>query len=121
MDIINLKNVRPEVRLEKMAKLIYWLGIIIIGFSIFEMIGGKVNEIGITFIIIGFGLYLILVGFFFRVISTMQCTLSSIDLTLKKQPCPKADELTKLKKLLDDGVLSKEEFEVEKKKILNAN
>jgi len=30
----------------------------------------------------------------------------------------KADELTKLKKLLDDGVLTKEEFEAEKKKVL---
>jgi len=32
----------------------------------------------------------------------------------------RADELTKLKKLLDDGVLTKEEFEAEKKKILDA-
>jgi hypothetical protein len=32
----------------------------------------------------------------------------------------KADELTKLKKLLDDGALSKEEFEAEKKKILDS-
>ena len=31
----------------------------------------------------------------------------------------KADDLTKLKKLLDDGVLTKEEFEAEKKKILD--
>jgi hypothetical protein len=30
----------------------------------------------------------------------------------------RADELTKLKKLLDDGVLTKEEFEAEKKKLL---
>ncbi|ANH80078.1 hypothetical protein A8C56_02945 [Niabella ginsenosidivorans] len=33
----------------------------------------------------------------------------------------KADELTKLKKLLDDGVLTKEEFEAEKRKILDKN
>lgn len=31
----------------------------------------------------------------------------------------KADELAKLKKLLDDGVLTKEEFESEKKKVLD--
>ncbi len=31
----------------------------------------------------------------------------------------KADELAKLKKLLDDGVLTKEEFEKEKKKLLD--
>lgn len=42
----------------------------------------------------------------------------------KKQDAPpasasKADEIAKLKKLLDDGALTKEEFEAEKKKILN--
>lgn len=36
-----------------------------------------------------------------------------------KQPLSKADELIKLKKLYDDGVLTKEEFEAEKKKILD--
>lgn len=35
------------------------------------------------------------------------------------QTTSKADELTKLKKLYDDGVLTKEEFEAEKKKLLN--
>ena len=34
------------------------------------------------------------------------------------QTVSKADELSKLKKLMDDGVLTKEEFEAEKKKIL---
>jgi hypothetical protein len=33
----------------------------------------------------------------------------------------KYDQLAKLKKLLDDGVLSNEEYETEKKKILNNN
>ena len=32
-----------------------------------------------------------------------------------------ADEILKLKKLLDDGVLTKEEFETQKKKILEKN
>jgi Short C-terminal domain len=32
-----------------------------------------------------------------------------------------ADELIKLKKLLDDGVLTKEEFESQKKKVLGNN
>ncbi len=35
------------------------------------------------------------------------------------QTTSKADELSKLKKLYDDGVLNKEEFEAEKKKLLN--
>ena len=39
----------------------------------------------------------------------------------KEQPVStsKADEIAKLKKLLDDGALTKEEFEAEKKKILD--
>lgn len=35
------------------------------------------------------------------------------------QPASVADELTKLKKLYDDGILTKEEFEAQKKKLLN--
>ncbi len=35
-----------------------------------------------------------------------------------KQQLSVADELTKLKKLLDDGILTKEEFEAQKKKLL---
>lgn len=37
---------------------------------------------------------------------------------LNDTPMSKADEISKLKKLLDDGALTKEEFEAEKKKIL---
>jgi hypothetical protein len=36
----------------------------------------------------------------------------------KKEPSSVADELTKLKKLMDEGVLTKEEFEAQKKKLL---
>lgn len=39
--------------------------------------------------------------------------------TVKEAPLSIADELTKLKKLLDDGILTKEEFDIEKKKLLN--
>ncbi len=38
-----------------------------------------------------------------------------------KQQVSVADELTKLKKLLDDGVLTKEEYEAQKKKLLEKN
>ena len=38
-----------------------------------------------------------------------------------KQQVSVADELIKLKKLLDDGVLTKEEYEVQKKKLLEKN
>jgi len=38
-----------------------------------------------------------------------------------KQQISVADELTKLKKLLDDGVLTKEEYDVQKKKLLENN
>jgi len=38
-----------------------------------------------------------------------------------KQQASIADELTKLKKLYDDGVLTKEEFEAQKKKLLEKN
>ena len=38
-----------------------------------------------------------------------------------KQPISVADELTKLKKLYDDGVLTKEEYEAQKKKLLEKN
>lgn len=38
-----------------------------------------------------------------------------------QQPISIADELTKLKKLFDDGVLTKEEFELQKKKLLEKN
>lgn len=38
-----------------------------------------------------------------------------------KQPVSLADELAKLKKLMDDGVLTKEEFETQKKKLLGKN
>ncbi|MEE6186938.1 SHOCT domain-containing protein [Niabella digestorum] len=39
--------------------------------------------------------------------------------TTSSQNYSKADELSKLKKLLDEGVLTQEEFEAEKKKLLN--
>ena len=38
--------------------------------------------------------------------------------TIVQQPMSKADEILKLKKLLDDGILTKEEFDAEKKKLL---
>lgn len=38
-----------------------------------------------------------------------------------KQQISVADELTKLKKLLDDGVLTKEEYDAQKKKLLEKN
>lgn len=38
-----------------------------------------------------------------------------------KQQVSVADELSKLKKLLDDGVLTKEEYETQKKKLLDKN
>ena len=38
-----------------------------------------------------------------------------------KQQISVADELTKLKKLLDDGVLTKEEYDAQKKKLLENN
>lgn len=38
-----------------------------------------------------------------------------------KQPVSIADELAKLKKLYDDGVLTKEEYEAQKKKLLEKN
>jgi hypothetical protein len=38
-----------------------------------------------------------------------------------KQEISVADELTKLKKLYDDGVLTKEEYEAQKKKLLDKN
>lgn len=38
-----------------------------------------------------------------------------------KQNVSIADELTKLKKLLDDGVLTKEEYDIQKKKLLQSN
>jgi|SRR5688572_1125626 len=37
------------------------------------------------------------------------------------QPVSVADELTKLKKLLDDGVLTQEEYDAQKKKLLEKN
>lgn len=40
---------------------------------------------------------------------------------ISQQPISVADELIKLKKLLDDGVLTKEEFESQKKKVLGNN
>ena len=40
---------------------------------------------------------------------------------IQQQPSSMADELFKLKKLYDDGILTKEEFETAKKKILEKN
>jgi hypothetical protein len=44
---------------------------------------------------------------------------TSITVVEVKQQISVADELGKLKKLYDDGILSKEEFEVQKKKLLD--
>jgi hypothetical protein len=41
--------------------------------------------------------------------------------TSSTQPVSVADELTKLKKLYDDSVITKEEFEAQKKKLLDGN
>lgn len=43
---------------------------------------------------------------------------SKVTATQIIQPVSVADELTKLKKLLDDGVITKEEYEAQKKKLL---
>lgn len=46
------------------------------------------------------------------------CATESRGTTIIQQPLSPADELLKFKKLLDDGAIRKEEYEVQKKKIL---
>jgi hypothetical protein len=54
-----------------------------------------------------------------RALLTQEAAPPTTQVNIQQQPASKADELKKLKELLDTGVLTQEEYDSEKKKILD--
>jgi len=85
-----------------------WTTVYYFGLTEYE----EFNEEALIFVGIGLTIGL-LIGFFVKKL------LSTIEEGKRDQETSSADEIIKLKSLLDNGVITQEEFEAKKKELLN--